>query len=375
MVDSNEHLLIIDDSRSNADLFYRTRFLVDSPVIYLESGGQRTLLVNDLEYGRAGIEADIDELLSSTAIEDRLRQAGQPAHLVQVVHAFLQERGIRELVVPTSLAFGYGRKLVELGYTLETRDPPFFATRRVKNAEELRAIETTQEHIESSMRLAIDTIKGCEVRDGVLHRDGSALTSEALRLEIQKFLLERGCLATEVIVAGGDQGADPHRRGEGPLPGNQTIILDIFAQSLQTRYWGDMTRTVVRGNATDAVKKLFQDVHDAQEAAFQLVREGVDSREIHGAAADLLRARGNENGEEQGKKTGFFHGTGHGIGLEIHEAPRVGRLGTKLRAGNVITIEPGLYYPGVGAVRLEDVVVVTEDGHRNLNHVEKVLEI
>jgi Xaa-Pro aminopeptidase len=208
-----------------------------------------------------------------------------------------------------------------------------------------------------------------------LYENGSLLTAERLRLQIQKFLLERECLAAEVIVAPGDQGSDPHQRGKGPLLAGRTIVLDIFAQSMPHRYWGDMTRTVVRGRATDAVRRLYRDVEDAQALAFSLIRAGADGTGIHEAVVRHFQERGHENGERRGRKTGFIHGTGHGLGLEIHEAPRLGKVGTRLCAGNVVTVEPGLYYPGVGAVRLEDAVVVTRTGCRNLNRFPKILEL
>ena len=370
-----ETLLIVANSHANADLYYATHFLVEMTVVYLEANGKRTLLLNDLEYGRAGEEAHVDEVLSSSPYEKRLASAGRPPSLINILDLFLKERGVTAVTVPATISFSYGRKLEEMGYTLTTRDEPFFAQRTVKNAQEIAAIENAQTQMEAAMRHAIDTIAQSEIRGDELWHKGRALTSERLRVDIQKLLLERDCLAKEVIVAGGDQGADPHRRGDGPLPANKTIILDIFGQSITTRYWGDMTRTVVRGQAGPAVKKLYSDVLAAQELAVEQIRDGADGSDIHRTVATFLKERGNENGEQGGKKTGFFHGTGHGVGVEIHEAPRLGRLGSTLRTDHVVTVEPGLYYPGVGAVRLEDIVIVEKNGCRNLNRIEKVLEL
>jgi Xaa-Pro aminopeptidase len=371
----NEALLIVANSHANADLYYASGFLVEMTIVYLEVDGKRTLLLNDLEYGRAGEEADVDEVLSSSPYERKLIGDGKPPSLLNILDLFLKDRNLTAVTVPATTPFSYGRKLEELGYTLTTRDDPFFPQRTVKNAEELAAIEEAQTQMEAAMRHAIDTIHGAEIRGDHLWHDGRLLTSEGLRVEIQKLLLERDCLAKEVIVAGGDQGADPHRRGDGPLPANKTIILDIFGQSLKTRYWGDMTRTVVRGKATSAVKKLYADVLAAQKLALAEIRDGADGCEIHKTVSALLKERDNENGEEGGKKTGFFHGTGHGVGIEIHEAPRISRIGSTLRTNHAVTVEPGLYYPGVGAVRLEDLVIVEKDACRNLNRIEKVLEI
>jgi Xaa-Pro aminopeptidase len=152
-------------------------------------------------------------------------------------------------------------------------------------------------------------------------------------------------------------------------------VIDIFPRSLQTRYWGDMTRTVVRGTASPAVRKIYRDVQDAEELAISLLRPGAEGMEIHQAVLDHFKSRGYESGEVDGRMQGFIHGTGHGVGLEIHEPPRLSRVKATLKAGNVVTVEPGLYYPGVGAVRIEDLMVIGVAGPRNLNTFPKVLEV
>jgi Xaa-Pro aminopeptidase len=343
--------------------------------MYLEVDGKKILLVNDLEYGRAGVEAEVDEIVSTAPYEDQLRAAGRPPRLTCILNLYLEEKGIREMTVPASFPFAHAERLRELGYTLHFRDDPFFPERTVKRSDELKAIEEMQRHSEEAMELAALMLKKCEIRGDLLHQNGAPLTAERLRIEIQKFLLERSCQAANTIVAGGDQGADPHMRGSGPLPAHKTIIIDIFPQSTVTRYWGDMTRTFVRGKASPAARKLHQDVLDAQNLVFSLLRDGAEGQKVHDEVMGFFKGRGNENKEVQRKKVGFIHGTGHGIGLEIHEPPRIGRMESKLQAGHVVTVEPGLYYPGVGAVRLEDVVVITGSGCRNLNRFPKEMEI
>jgi Xaa-Pro aminopeptidase len=295
--------------------------------------------------------------------------------LTGIVDLHLREAGIRDLVVPAGFSFAHAERLKELGYALRFRDDPFFPERMVKRPQELEAIARVEEYGEEAMAMAADILRKSKVRSGILHSGGEPLTSERLRLEIQRFLLERECEASNTIVAGGDQGADPHLRGSGPLRAEETIVIDIFPRSMRTRYWGDLTRTFVRGKASPRVKKLHRDVLDAQELAFSLVRAGAEGRKIHERVASFFKERGNPNEDAGDKKTGFIHGTGHGLGLEIHEHPRISRVESKLAAGNVVTVEPGLYYPGTGAVRIEDVVVVTEDGCRNLNKLPKDLEL
>ncbi len=371
----SENLLIIADSEASADLYYRTRFLVTVTVIYLEIDGRKIFLLNDLEYGRGRSEARVDEIVSTTPYEEALRAAKEPARLTSVLDLYLKEKGIKQLTIPLSFPFGHAERLREKGYKLRLKDDPIFPSRTIKTAEEIHAIEETQRHAEAATDLAVSILKRSEIRGDWLFYEGRELTSEKLRLEIHKFLLERECQASNTIVAGGDQGADPHHRGSGPLPAHKTIILDIFPRSIRTRYWGDMTRTVVRGKASAAVKKLYKDVLDAQELAFSLIKDGAEGEKVHSEVAKLFKLRGNANEDVGIKKSGYIHSTGHGLGLDIHEWPKIGRVETQIKTGQVITVEPGLYYPGVGAVRLEDVVVVTETGCRNLNRYPKELEV
>ena len=371
----NGALLIIGDSETTADIYYRTRFFVNVTVMYVEHEGRKHLLVNDLEYGRAGSEAKVDEVVSTTPYEDRIRALGEPVRLASVLHMFFEERGIEDVLVPQTFPFAHAERLRELGHGIKSRDDPFFPERAVKRPDEIEAISETQRYTEEAMGLAADLLRKSEIRSGHLYRGGEPLTAERVRIEIQKYLLEKSCQAAYTIVAGGDQATDPHARGSGPLPANQPIIIDIFPHSTLSRYWGDMTRTFVRGKATPAVRKLWKDVLDAQTLAFERLRAGVDGQKVHEEVAALFKERGNANEEVGGKKTGYIHSTGHGIGLDIHEPPRIGKVESKLAAGQVVTVEPGLYYPGTGAIRLEDVVVITEDGCRNLNRFPKDLEL
>jgi Xaa-Pro aminopeptidase len=201
------------------------------------------------------------------------------------------------------------------------------------------------------------------------------LTSEQIQGVINATIAGLGGAAARTIVAGGNQGCDPHEIGHGPLRAHTTIILDIFPRDMRTGYWGDITRTVVRGRASDAVKKLYAVVGEAQKLAFQKLREGVNGQDVHGGIQELFVSRGYRTGVIRGRMQGFFHGTGHGLGLEIHERPRVGAASEVLRAGQVVTVEPGLYYAGVGGVRLEDVAVIQPNGARNLARFPKALEI
>ena len=205
---------------------------------------------------------------------------------------------------------------------------------------------------------------------------GLPLTSEKLRAVIDCAILQACGLAANTIVAGGIQACDPHERGHGRLRANEPIIIDIFPRSQKTGYFGDITRTVVRGRASEAVKKLYHTVWRGQKIGFEQIRAKVPTADIHKAVQKFFVQQGYKTGRRDGRMEGFFHGTGHGLGLEIHEAPRIGATSAgQLRAGHVVTVEPGLYYPEIGGVRLEDVALVTANGAKNMTRFEKVLEI
>ncbi len=178
---------------------------------------------------------------------------------------------------------------------------------------------------------------------------GKTLTSELLRAEIDSAVLRAGGVPTGTIVAGGDQACDPHERGHGPLYADSLIILDVFPRDAKTGYFGDMTRTVLRGRASEAQRKLWETVKAGQALALKRVKAGVDGMTIHKAIQEFFASRGFTTGVRNGRRVGFFHGTGHGLGLEIHEHPRLQKVVLKDR--QVLTVEPGLYYPGVGGAR------------------------
>jgi len=193
----------------------------------------------------------------------------------------------------------------------------------------------------------------------LLHR-GAVLTSERLKFAIESACLAAGAISAHTIAAGGDQACDPHESGSGPLRPHELIVVDVFPRVQATGYHGDMTRTFLRGRASEVQGELVAAVRAAQKAALRAVRAGVECRAVHAAAADLFTARGYGTRRTRGRSVGFFHGTGHGLGLDIHEPPRLGASADGiLPRGAVVTVEPGLYYPGLGGCRIEDVVQVT----------------
>jgi len=198
------------------------------------------------------------------------------------------------------------------------------------------------------------------------------LTSERLRAEIETAILQAGGMPGSTIVAGGDQACDPHNRGSGPLKANSLIILDVFPRHAESHYYGDLTRTVVKGQASDAQRKLWYTVLEAQKFALAKIHAGGSGAELQREVSDLFKEKGYPAEIRNGRWVGFFHGLGHGLGLDIHESPRIAKA--EFRSGQVFTVEPGLYMPGVGGVRIEDDGVVTENGFKVLSRFEKVLE-
>src|SRR5579862_5951169 len=367
--------LMVADSERDANMLYATRLFVPDPFIWFEIRGRSYAVMNDLEIDRAKKQANVDRVLSFSHYQAQLKKVGvkQP-RFMDILNRVLREFRIREVEVPGSFPVGLAKQL--RGIRVRVKQDPFFPEREIKTKDEISKLAAAMRMTEAGMQSAIDLLKTSRIgRDKFLYSRGKRLTSEAVQGTINSTIAALGGIGAHTIVAGGNQGCDPHEAGHGPLRANQTIIIDIFPRDTRTGYFGDLTRTVVRGRASEAVKKLYTVVGRGQELAFTKLRNGVNAREIHSAIQDLFTNEGYKTARVNGRMQGFFHGTGHGLGLEIHERPRVGTVSEVLRTGQVVTVEPGLYYWGVGGVRLEDVAVIQKNGARNLTRCPKVLEI
>ncbi|MGI9086632.1 MAG: M24 family metallopeptidase [Chthoniobacterales bacterium] len=367
--------LIVAASEHDADMLYATRMSVGDPFIYLEQDGKRTIVLSDLEIDRGKRQAQVDEIISLGGIEREVQGKAKrsPAFEKLIVH-FLQKRGVRSAMVPDNFPLGYAEELAANKIRLQTSKGLFWPKREMKTEEELRLLRRALSITETGMARAMEVLAACKARrNKKLDWFGRVLTSEILRAEIDSAILHAGGLPANTIVAGGDQACDPHERGSGPLLADSLIILDIFPRDAKSGYWGDMTRTVVRGRASEAQRKLWETVREGQALALKKMKPGADGLKIHNEVKQLFTDRGFPTEVRAGRQVGFFHGTGHGIGLDIHEVPRFQK--TVFKPGQVITVEPGLYYPGLGGVRIEDVAVVTETGNRIISKFEKRLEI
>ncbi len=370
-------VLIIADSERDSDLYYATGFLAPDPFIFIQRKEQKILIMSDLEIDRAKSESRADLILSYSKYENMLKRAGKESpFFIDVLDSVLQEMEVESLLVPGNFGIEYADGLREMGYQIAFRKPPFFSEREVKSEEEIGYIKETLKSAQNALDAAIRTIGDSKIGvDDTLYRNGEPLTSEAVRKIINVKLMEENCIASGTIVASEDQCCDPHNRGSGCLKAHQTIIMDIFPKSVRTGYYADITRTVVKGEASSEVKGMYGAVAKAQEIVLKETKEGADGSKIHSLVLRSFEEAGYKSGEIDGRMQGFFHGTGHGVGLDIHEPPRMSKTGQVLKSGHVVTNEPGLYYIGIGGIRIEDLMVVRKDVCENLTSYPKELEI
>jgi Xaa-Pro aminopeptidase len=371
-------LLMVADSEHDANMLYATGMFVPDPFIYFRTKGKSFIVMSDLEIDRAKKQAPHCQVISLGDCYRKLQKQGKkPNNFAEVIRMLFRERKISAVSVPGSFPLGLATQLNGLGIKTKPELGGFFPERELKTAAEVRKISDALGMAEVGMAEGIRALKSAKVGKGRrLFHNGAPLTSEKLRSIIDGAILQKGGIGANTIVAGGRQGCDPHERGHGPLRANEPIILDIFPRAQKTGYFGDITRTVVKGRASEAVRKLYDTVHEGQTIAFNLMHADMSTAKIHQAVQEHFSRKGYKTGKIKGRMQGFFHGTGHGLGLEIHEAPRVGATSTgALKAGQVVTVEPGLYFPEIGGVRLEDVALVTQGKPRNLTKFEKVLEV
>jgi Xaa-Pro aminopeptidase len=367
--------LIVAASETDPDMLYATKFWAPDAFIFLERNGKRTLVLSDLEIDRGRKQADADEFVMFSKLEREVQGRSRKAPLYEKVLAhFVRKRGVRSITVPANFPLRYAEELAANKIRVRATNGLFWPEREAKSDKEIEMIGRALRITETGLKRAVEILKASRVGAGKrLRWSGKTLTSEILRAEIDSAILHAGGVPTGTIVTGGDQACDPHERGFGPLYANSLIILDVFPRDAKTGYFGDMTRTVLRGRASQAQRRLWETVKAGQALALKKIKAGIDGMTIHKAIQEFFAERGFPTEVRKGRRVGFFHGTGHGLGLEIHEHPRLQKVTLKDR--QVLTVEPGLYYPGLGGARQEDVVVVTKTGCKILSRFPKHLEI
>ena len=359
--------LIYAASESNADAFYATRFPAPDPFIFFEIRGQRGIVLSDLEYSRGRKIARVDEILSLSELQAKVqkRTGRRKLEVVHVICELFRERKVRRVLVPADFPHLLATQLAASGIRVAPSKGSFWPERSVKSPKEVAMIDRAVQLAEIGINRGIDVLRrSTSSKCGNLIWSGTPLTSERLRAEIDTAVLHAGGRSEGTIVAGGIQACDPHERGHGPLKQGELIILDVFPRDMNSGYFGDLTRTVVRGRASEAQRKLWTAVRDEQQAVLKRVKPGVPGARLQKDVREAFRRLGYPTERRNDVMVGFFHGLGHGLGLEIHEPPRL--IQTSFAIGNVFTIEPGLYYPEVGGVRIEDDIVVTRSGSRLL---------
>ena len=365
-------VLLYGDTNGNSDMLYFTGLRIPDPFFAFTLKGKKCALINALEIGRARRSKKLDEVFDLTSIgaKESLRGDGTVAAHI------LKKAKVRALLVPRNfpayqLEFFRGQ-----GFDVEIAEGGIFPKREIKTKDELGEIATANLVAAAGFHVAEEMLRQAKIVKNKLIVDGEILTSEMLRTEIEKIAISLGADAMNTIVAAGDQACDPHEVGHGPIAPNSLIVIDIFPRLRDSGYFGDMTRTFLKGKASPAQKKLVETVLLAQEVALESVCAGVNGADIHAAVEEVFRRADYKTEMKRGVWSGFFHSTGHGLGLDVHEAPSLSVRDCVLRAGQVVTVEPGLYYRGLGGCRMEDNVAVRKDGAELLSeyHYEWIVE-
>ena len=364
------NVLLYSATARSADALYFGGIDVPDAFVAMGIGGRKVAVVSALEFGRVKRDSDFDTVLPLEATLERARKAWPrrkpgPAEVITLV---ARELKAGSLFVPDDFPAGLYQQLRTLGLKIEIAEGMLFPEREIKTPAEAAALREGNRCSAAGIGAAERVLRASKIRAGRLYYRGSILTSERLKVAIETACIEAGSVSDSTIAAGGDQACDPHNRGSGPLRANQLIIVDVFPRVSATGFHGDMTRTFLRGRPSDAQRAIVAAVRAAQLAALSTIRAGVPGSEVHRCVSETLLSHGFQTRRTASGSEGFFHGTGHGLGLEVHEPPRMNAVSdAPLKKGTVVTVEPGLYYPGVGACRIEDVVQVTSGAPRMLS--------
>jgi Xaa-Pro aminopeptidase len=373
----NKNILIYADSERDANILYGTGFNCGDPFIFIRTAsGKRHLVMSDLEIDRARAESNAHKVSSLARYTELTKdRIGGSPDISDILTTILRDFRIRSITVPEEFPVGVADRLRKNHIRVGTLPSPFFPERIYKSADEVAEIRKAMRVTERGMKAAIDALRSCRIRNRYLLYKGKRLTAEILRTIINTTMLAQGYVPRGTIVAPGKEGCDPHNAGSGPIRAHEPIIIDIFPRCEESGYFGDITRTVVKGEAPEEVRRIYRAVLDGQRLGLGMIKHGVKARRVHAAIVELFESRGFHTGLQDGRMQGFFHSTGHGLGLDIHEPPRIAINNITLEKGMVVTVEPGLYYYPVGGVRIEDTVLVTRSGIENLTRFPKMLEV
>jgi Xaa-Pro aminopeptidase len=378
---SGSSLLFHADS-GDPDMLYFSRFRASDPYLAFTVGKRKFGLTVPMEYSRMEKESAFDEVLLLPEVREqasrrfKLAKGAQPDDS-QIMQHLAKVYGIREFKVGSRFPAGLAFKLKDAGLKVSVAsNGEFLPERLCKTAEEVEALRKGNRASAAAFRAVTKTLEESKIRNGLVLHQGRVLTSERLREIISLATLSEGAVALDTIAAGGDQACNCHEAGTGPIRAGELIVCDIFPRRIDDGYWGDMTRTFLKGTASDAQRRLVRTVKRGHEIGMKLVKPGVTGGKIQQAVEDFFAKEGYKTVKNSREPEGFFHAIGHGIGLEVHEGPSVRpNSKQKLKKGMVITIEPGLYYRGLGGCRIEDVMHVTADGGEKISSAPYKWEI
>ena len=366
-------VLIVGDSVRNPEIRHEVPVAVPDPFLYVEHGDRRMAVVGSFEVPRVEEAApDLEVHAFERFGRDELTKQGlnYDESLRELTVRVCSELGLEAAVVPPAFPLEVADRLRESGVEI-TWDRAFFvARRRVKNEAELAGIRRSQRACEAALDEVRTLLRGADRSSGVLELDGEPLTCERLKLTVERIFSEHGVFSDDPIVSHGPQTAVGHDPGSGPIAPDEPIVLDLAPRDRETGCYADMTRTFVVGTPPEELVEYVRLVKEALDRSLAEIRAGVSGRHVDGVACEVFEQRGyptlrtKQDGEVL--QDGFYHSLGHGVGLEVHEEPSLGRIDDELVAGDVVTVEPGLYRPGFGGCRLEDLVLVTADGAENL---------
>ena len=382
-----EALLLYSESYKDANMFYLTKFLTPDPFIFLKrTDSDPIIVVSQMEYPRAQKQSIVKDVRSyfdydyvSAVKSAKEPQLGALQFIEKVVEKELG-KGTR-ICVPPNFPVIVADVLRNEGLNLAPMFGVVEKARETKTSHEIKVIQMVQTVNEKVTAEVLDLIANSVIGSNkTLLFNGEPLTVGRIKSFFGQKFLENGILTEEdIIVACGPKSSDPHYVGEPEdrLKANQPIILDIYPRSIQKRYWTDMTRTIVKGKASNKLKQMFDTVQEAKDVSLDSIQAGAVANQVYAVCCDVLEEAGYET-MRGGKKvsSGMTHSLGHGVGLQIHENPRIGEFSHFLLGEhNVVTVEPGIYDPKIGGVRLEDIIEVTKSGYNNLTKMKTVLEI
>ncbi|HET7536659.1 MAG TPA: M24 family metallopeptidase [Candidatus Didemnitutus sp.] len=360
--------LLYADTHASTDMLYFGRVEVHDPFLAFGAGRRKITLQSALEFGRVKRTSAFDAVLPLETWRDRARREfGPKAGMAEIIACVTRAHGVRKFRIADDFPAALYVKLAKLGLKLEFAGGMLFPQREIKTAAEAAAVREGNRLCSVGFSVVEKILRAARIKGRTLVHQGKVLTSERVRFLMETAIKEQGGDARDTIVAGGDQGCDPHERGSGPLRPDELIVVDVFPRVVQTGYYGDMTRTYLKGRAREVQRRMVATVREGQLAALKMIRAGTDGCEIHTKITDIFSEAGYETKRDKSGSVGFIHGTGHGLGLALHEPPRVSTVNYRLKAGSVVTVEPGLYYPGIGGCRWEDVVQVTAGPARLLS--------